>query len=82
MGFPLNRREGYLRQRHDEVVGISCLGSLDYVFHRGIFSAVADVLGDGGGEEHRLLLHNSNLSSEPLNVKGADVMAVQSHLET
>ena len=75
-------REGYLRQRHDEVVGVSFLGSSDHVFHCGVFSAIADVLCDGGGEEHRLLLHDSNLRSKPLNVKGADVVAVQSHLES
>lgn len=81
-GFPSGMRgSGYLWQVHDEVVGIGFLGSSDYVFHRCIFSAIANILCNGGGKQDRLLLHYTNLSSKPLNVKRANVMAIQSHLK-
>lgn len=78
---PGMRGQGYLWQVHDEVVGVGCLGSSNYIFHRCIFSAVANVLCNGGGEQNGLLLHYPNLRSKPLNIKRANVMAVQSHLE-
>ena len=81
-GFPSGMRgQGYLWQVHDEVVGIGFLGCSDYIFHCCIFSAIANVLCNGGGKQNRLLLHYPNLSSEPLDVKRANVMAIQGHLE-
>lgn len=79
--LPGTRGQGYLWQVHDEIVGIGCLGSLNYIFHCCILSAIANVLCNGGGEQNGLLLHYPNLSSKPLNVKRANVMAIQSHLE-
>ena len=75
------RGQGYLWQVHDEVVGIGFLGCSDYIFHCCTSSAIANVLCNGGGKQNRLLLHHPNLSSEPLDVKRANVMAIQGHLE-
>lgn len=81
-GFPPGMSgQGYLWQVHDEVVGIGFLSSLDYIFHCCIFSAITNIVCNGGGEQNGLLLHYPNLSSKPLNVKSANVMAIQSHLE-
>ena len=81
-GFPSGMRgQGYLWQVHDEAVGIGFLGSSDYIFHRCIFSAIANIFCNGGGKQNRLLLHYPDLSSKPLNVKRANVMAIQGHLE-
>ena len=76
-----NERLGYLWQVHDEVVGIGFLGCSNYIFHRCIFSAIANILCNGGGKQNWLLLHYPNLSSEPLDVKRANVVAIQGHLE-
>ena len=74
-------REGsYPRQVHDEGVGVGLLGGGDDVVHGDPGAAVADVLGDGGGEQHRLLLHDADQRAQPLDVQPSDVMAVQRHL--
>lgn len=70
----------HLWQVHDEVVCIGLLGSSDDVFHQDTGSTVAYVLSDGGGEQHRLLLHNANERAQPLDVQPSDVMTVQGHL--
>lgn len=81
-GFPSGMRgQEYLWQVHDEVVGIGFLGCSDYIFHCCVCSAIANVLCNGCGKQNRLLLHYPNLSSEPLDVKRANVMAIQGHLE-
>lgn len=76
------RGQGYLWQVHDEVVGIGLLGSVDDIFHCCVFPAITDILGNCGGEQNWLLLHDPNLISQPLDVQRANVMAVQSHLES
>ena len=40
-------------------------------------STVADVLGDGGIKQHRLLRHYANLGAEPVEVEVAKVKALQ-----
>ena len=42
--------------------------------------AVGDILADGSGEEHGLLLHNCDLLVEPLRVKLLDVASVEEDL--
>lgn len=72
----------HLWQVHDEVVGVGLLGGLDDVIHVDPGSPVADVLGDGGGEEHGLLLHDANQRAQPLDVQPSDVMTVKGHLRS
>lgn len=49
-----------LWQIHDEVVGVGFLGGSDDVLHGDARSTVAYVFSDGGGKQHRLLLHYPN----------------------
>lgn len=70
-----------LWQVHDEFVGIGLLGRVDNILHGDAGSAIADVLSDGGGKQHRLLLHNANQRAQPLDVQPSDVMTIQGHLK-
>lgn len=69
-----------LRQVHDEVVGVGLLGGIDDVVHGDARSPVADVLRNGGGKQHRLLLHYTDERAQPLDVQPSDVMTIQCHL--
>ena len=71
----------YLWQVQDEVVGVGLLGCHDDVVHGDSRATVADVLGDGGGEEDGLLLHDADERAQPLDVEASDVMTIQGHLE-
>ena len=70
----------HLWKLHDESVRICLLCSGDDVIHGDVRPAVAYVLSDGGGEQHRLLLHDANQGTQPLDVQPSDVMTVQGHL--
>lgn len=70
----------YLWQVHDEVVGVGLLRSTDDVFHGDVGSTIAQILSNGGGKQHGLLLHNANQRAQPLDVQPSDVMTVQGHL--
>lgn len=70
----------YLRQIHDKVVGVGLLGCSDDVIHSGVFPSIANVLCDGGGEQDRLLFNNANQGPQPLDIKGTEIMPIQSNL--
>ena len=57
------------------------LGSLHHLIVRHLpeVGSVADVLGDGGVEEDRLLGHDPNLGPQPADVEVAKVVAIQRH---
>lgn len=69
-----------LRQVHDEVVGVGLLCGSDDIVHGDARSAVANILSNGGGKQHRFLLHNANQRTQPLDVQPSDVVTVQGHL--
>lgn len=70
----------YLREIHDEIICIGLFGGLDDILHGDPCPPVTDVLCDRGGEEHRLLLHNTNQRTQPLDVQTPNIMAIQGHL--
>lgn len=69
-----------LRQVHDEVVGVGLLCGGDNIFHGDTRSAIANILGNGGGKQHRFLLHDADQRTQPLDVQPSDVVTVQGHL--
>lgn len=70
----------YIWKVHDEVISVCFLGRLFNLSLRDVRPAVSDVLGDGGGEEDRLLAHDSDHFSQVADVKSADVVAIDTHL--
>lgn len=66
----------YIRKVHDEVVSVGFLGSLFDLLRRHVRPPVADVLGDGGGEQDGLLAHHADHSPQVAHVKRADVVAI------
>ena len=58
---------------HDEIVGVGRTGGRHDVLKRGAGPAVADVLGNGAGKEHRLLQHDADLRAQVAQVDFADV---------
>lgn len=71
----------YLGQIHDEVVGVGLPGCFDDVFHSGFISPITNVLCNRGSKQDWLLLNNTNLWAQPPNIKGANVMTIQSNLQ-
>ena len=53
-----------LGEPRDEPVGIGCRGGGDDLLAAGIGSAVSDVVGDGGGEEERLVGDDADLGAQ------------------
>ena len=72
----------YLGEGLYKVVDVGGLGSLHHLLVRHLpeVGSVADVLGDGGVKEDRLLGHDTHLGPQPADVEVAKVAAVQHHL--
>ena len=72
----------YLRQGLNEGVDVGSLSSLNHLFvrHLSEIGSVADVLGYGGVEEHRLLGHDADLGTQPADVEVLEVTAIQSQV--
>lgn len=68
-------------QFHDEVIGIGFLDSFLNLIHGDIFSAIANVLGDRGGKQHRFLTHHTNDLPQIPHIDGSDVLSVDTDLE-
>src|SRR5207237_1188252 len=66
-----------LGQARNEGVGVGGAGGRLDLFARGVRAAVGDVLGDGHGEEERLLRHQPDLLPKALDLHVADVVAVE-----
>ena len=58
----------YLWQLHDKVMGVGLAGGCLYLFLCDTIPAIADVLLNGGGKEHRLLTDDPNVLTEPGHV--------------
>ena len=69
----------YLWKRFYEAVYVGRFGSFYDLLVRHLTeqSTIADVLGDGGIKQHRLLGHYANLGAEPMKVEVAKVKALQ-----
>lgn len=49
----------YIRQFHDEIIGVGLARSLLDLVLCDILSPITDVLGNGSGEQHRFLAHHT-----------------------
>lgn len=58
----------YIRQFHDEIIGVGLARSLLDLVLCDIVSAITDVLGNGGGEQHRLLAHHAYQASQVAHI--------------
>ena len=58
-------------------MSVGRLRRLDDLLVRGIEPAVADVPGDGAGEQQRLLEHEADLAAQRAQGQAADVVAVE-----
>ena len=69
----------YLWKGFYEAVYVGRFGSLNDLFIRHLTEqgTIADVLGDGGIKQHRLLRHYANLGTEPVEVEVAKVKVLQ-----
>lgn len=70
----------YFRKIHDKVVSVGHFGSGFDLLLRDVLLAIADVLGDGGGEQNGFLADHPYLLSQPFCVQGLDVPTVQCDL--
>ncbi len=78
----MEKQRIYLWKPHDEVVRVGvAAGVLDLVLRDAVVP-VADVLGDGRGEEHGFLTHHADVSAQPLDVHFAYVHPVDQNLGT
>ena len=62
-------------------MSVGLLGGGSDLVQRDVRMAVADVVGDGGGEEDGLLADHAYLVPQPFELQVSDVMAVQCYLE-
>ena len=69
-----------LRQARYEVVGIGVLGSLNDLLICGIRLTQADVVTDATAEQNRLLGHDANILTQPVEVEAGDVLTIKFHL--
>src|SRR2546428_713400 len=69
-----------LRKSDDELVGVRGPGGRDQFVPGGLRLRVADVFGDAGREEHRVLRHDCELTPEILQPEIAEVHAVEPDL--
>ena len=65
-----------IRKFHDEVMCISKLGCFDYLFPGCTGSAIADILDYRTGEKLYILLHDSDVIPEALELDVTDIFAV------
>ena len=72
MSYPFGRRD-------DELVRVRGAGGLLDLRARRVEPAVAQVVGDGAREQHRLLRHDRDLLAQRADAVCADVHAVDQH---
>ena len=70
----------YVRQVHDEVVGVCSLRSLHHLLIRYSLFSEPDVFSDRRREQARLLLDDSNNVTQPAYVQSSKVVTIQRHL--
>ena len=70
----------YVRQLHDEVVGVCGLRSLHHLLIRHPFFSEPDVFSDRRREQARLLLDDSHNVTQPTHVQSSKVVTIQRHL--
>lgn len=72
----VNQSTLYQRQIHYEVVGIGFFGCSDDVFHCCIVPTITNILCNGGSKQDWFLFDYANQRTQPLNVKGANIVSI------
>ena len=70
------------RQPGDKVMGVGQFGCSDDLCQRGIWLAIADIVGNAAGKEEGILRHQPKLAAQRCLLDGTQVTAVNQHLST